>query len=510
MAWKASSSSLRRMAAQYTQTAELIRRQATQVKAVREGVASGKDGWAGAGAQAFFAQAEIMVRDMAKAQNAFMRTAMTLQMMAVWNDDLKSLKRQIEHIDDRIMDIARRGRANMGLVNNYGDSELARLRSEREQLQARLHDSERRYDAEGERKFQEIAAMASKIGELQQQLRLAAESVHGPFLGGTTAPVMVRVRPGDRKGREKVDYLNDVIRMNQMVKDYYKKNPNAKGPNGESAEMMVKMAHGLMEESRRQGGTVGVPIVFMHGLNGGIGTFSKMVNALGGDSGVYTWKDGEVSYEEGKNTSGDRPVIQYVFDDGAMSFKNQSKAFGKMTDEVKEKYGTEYMMVVTHSMGGVITTKYIEDTGGRDVTKLVTLGSPILGSKADAAGHAVISSIPLLFGIERAFDAFQPAYEDLNYGSGAIRDLYKNRGQFNPGTEVFSAAGTGAGWLGDGVVTVDSAFGLRDFSNPQNWTGKIYEDSTHSALHDNPEEIVDSLNFILYGEKPENHVKVTK
>ena len=499
---------MRRLAAQYTQTAELVRRQAMQVKTVREQIASGKDGWAGAGAQAFFRQAEIMVRDLSKAQDAFRRTAMVLQMLAAWNDELKDLKRQIEHLDDRILDIARRGRANMGLVNNYEDSELARLRSERDHLQARLHDSERRYDAEGNRKFDEIAAMAPRIGELLQQLRLAGQTLNGPMLEG--APVMVRARPGDRKGREKVDYLNDVIRMNQMVKDYYKNNPNAKGPNGESAAMMVKMAHGLMENARSQGGTVGVPIVFMHGLNGGKGTFAEMVTALGGASGVYTYKDGKVRFDAGSNTSGDRPVIQYVFDDGAMSFAQQSKAFGKMTDELKEQYGTDHIMVISHSMGGVITTKYIEDTGGHDVTKLVTLGSPILGSKADAAGHAVISAIPIISQLERIFDHYQPAYEDLNYGSKAINDIYKHRGGFNPGTEVFSAAGTGAGWLGDGVVTVDSAFGLRDFAAPDNWTGKIYKDSTHSALHDNPDEIVDSLNFILYGEKPENHVKVTK
>jgi uncharacterized alpha/beta hydrolase family protein/uncharacterized protein YukE len=510
MKWKASSSSLRRMAAQFQQTAEQVRRQSMQIKAVREGLSSGKDGWAGAGAQAFFMQTEIVVREMQRASDAFRRTAMVLQMLASWNDELKQLRKQIDHLDDRILDIARRGRANMHLVNNYDDSELARLRSERERLQWQLNDCERRYDSEGERRFSEIARMAPRIGELLQQMRAAAESIYGPFLQGTPAPLLVRARPGDRTGREKVDYLNDVIRMNQMVRDYYKKHPNAKGPNGESAEMMVKMAHRLMEDARRQGGTVGVPIVFMHGLEGGLGTFQKMVDALGGNSGVYTYKDGKVKFQEGKNTSADRPVIQYVFEDGAMSFKEQSKAFAKMTEELKKRYDTEYIMVVSHSMGGVITTKYIEDTGGHDVTKLVTLGSPILGSKVDAVAHGVISAIPVLYALERVVDYFKPAFEDLNYGSAAIRDIYKNRGKFNPGTEVFSAAGTGAGWLGDGVVTVDSAFGLRDFAAPGKWTGKIYKDSGHSALHDNPEEIVDSLNFILYGEKPENHVKVTK
>jgi hypothetical protein len=53
-------------------------------------------------------------------------------------------------------------------------------------------------------------------------------------------------------------------------------------------------------------------------------------------------------------------------------------------------------------------------------------------------------------------------------------------------------------------VLPDSALALEQFAGAGKYSGKIYSDDTHSALHDDPLAIEDVMNFILHGERPKN------
>lgn len=504
----------RRAASQMHQQAEILREKMKKLKSQTEELLSGSQAWQGIGASMFSLQRDEIAHRLDKAATACHQYGSELSQIADRLYALQEMRKRLKQLEHELLMLPQSNLYSMG--NNSGSQSYhpaqdtadqqrrARLSHDISYLRQQVRTYEAQYDTQAAQGLTNVMKIIPTVGELTGTIR-----EWGSYLfDAGHKPVLVRTTLAQgRQGRDRVVYLNETIRMNQTVYDYYKNHPGETGPSGESADEMMKKARALMEEGRKQGGTYGVPIVFMHGLFGGSSTFDTMVGHFGGRSGVYTVEDGDVRIELGENTTGDNPCIQFVFGDGSMSFDDQTVEFTQMMQKVKAEYETDSVMVVSHSMGGIVTTQYIEETGGEDITRFVTLGSPIKGSDDNNDAHTALyhtgGGVSVVVGI---FDLFNPAVLDLRTDSDAIKEMYGKRGQFNQATEVFSAIGMAGGEIhGDTIVTPKSARGLEDYANPSRFTSKVYLDSTHSGLHENEQETVDTINFILYGEKPKGY-----
>ncbi|PWK13518.1 alpha/beta hydrolase [Tumebacillus permanentifrigoris] len=489
---------VRRLASLLTHKAEDVRNQFMRVmeRSTRE-LTSGPDGWEGRAAGAYVSANEAVRQYLDRMANVFHQAASTLYILADRIHALQAMRDRARQWQEEAWEMQRHIHDKPGSHPQVPTHNIQALWNE-------INMCEQQYDGEAKREFKslmdQLPKMGTLMGEVQHQL-FVGDAIftksHVPL------PVSLYGVAG-RQGIDRVEFLNDSIRQNQLVYEYYKAHPQATGPNGESAKEMMHQAHVLQENARRQGGTEGVPIVFMHGLEGSEETFKTMVDYFGGATMVYTWNSsGEIDGKKGDNRSTSHPVVQYVFEKGAMKFEDQTEAFSKITTQLQGDFSTNYMIVVGHSMGGIVTTKYIEDTGGIGVTKFVTMGSPITGSKVDQTVHEKLLTTPPLYALVRGIEVFLPAVDELRAGSKPIQDMYDNRGQFNPNTEVLSVAGLKYGVkLGDSVVTEDSAFALKEFARAGNYTGVMHPEDDHSGLHEDPMAIQDVLNFILYGEKP--------
>jgi len=178
-----------------------------------------------------------------------------------------------------------------------------------------------------------------------------------------------------------------------------------------------------------------VPTVFLHGLGGTQATFDTMIRQLEADGyGVLT-----DTYEMGgptadkidaKAVEADRPLIQVMFRDNAAGLDEQINWLTQTIARVKVKYETDHVNLVGHSMGGLLATKYVLETGGKEVQKLVTIGSPLNGSKLATMISAMVD--------KNALAGFR-ALLDLS-PEGAATAL-QNLTSFNPDVRVLSVAG---------------------------------------------------------------------
>jgi uncharacterized alpha/beta hydrolase family protein len=153
--------------------------------------------------------------------------------------------------------------------------------------------------------------------------------------------------------------------------------------------------------------------------------------------------------------------------------------------KLQTEYNIDTINIVAHSMGGVITVKYIEDTYGSDfprVDKLITLDSPIDG--------AVLA--------KRSKFIFE-ANKDLAIGSKAIKQLSDNKELFDPQTKVVSYAATMDDkwlfWNGD-VVSTDSAFKLIDIAQGPVKRVEVPYSHTGETSIINPEVMKDVAKYL--------------
>lgn len=225
-----------------------------------------------------------------------------------------------------------------------------------------------------------------------------------------------------------------------------------------------------------------IPTLFIHGLNGSEDTFNGVFNGhwnpgedLNKDIeftdiitvGSLQENDNNIrgelwsSFEESQITArtSENPIIQIIFPQKQHTFKKQVKWLKESIEILQSEYNFDTINIVGHSMGGVISVKYIEDTYGTDfprVDKLITLDSPIDGAVLAKRYRFIFS-----------------ANKDLAIGSKAIKQLVDNKELFDPQTKVVSyAAIKDDRWqffniidynIGD-VVSTDSAFKLKDIA----------------------------------------------
>ncbi|MCI2254558.1 alpha/beta fold hydrolase [Domibacillus sp. PGB-M46] len=204
-----------------------------------------------------------------------------------------------------------------------------------------------------------------------------------------------------------------------------------------------------------------IPTIIMHGFTGDAKTF-KTMRQVYKQNGTIGENYGELTMsKDGKKITGHlkrvdvagpgeegytRPVVNFLFKDNTASLQKQTVWFKDMVNYTKNFYGAKKVNIIGHSMGGLVATRYIVDTGGKDINKLVTLDSPILGVNPTTN----FSLLPYL-------DA---ALRDLRPFSAALVTTLAKANSFNKNIKVMSYAATGS----DVYVSKNSAHGLKIYT----------------------------------------------
>ncbi|MDM5187566.1 alpha/beta fold hydrolase [Bacillus sp. DX4.1] len=179
------------------------------------------------------------------------------------------------------------------------------------------------------------------------------------------------------------------------------------------------------------------PVILIHGFSGGEGTFTEFINKLEVD-GYASLTDKYLVRENGHidfklSSYSESPLVQVIFEHNYKGSKTQLNWLKDVIRIVKYKYQTEKVILIGHSMGGLVATSYILETGGNDVEKLITLATPIIGTE----------KIPQSFSKGAAaffIPALIPALGNLYVGN-AQEYIRERKELFNKNVQVFSVAG---------------------------------------------------------------------
>ncbi|MFS8601720.1 alpha/beta fold hydrolase [Priestia megaterium] len=223
-----------------------------------------------------------------------------------------------------------------------------------------------------------------------------------------------------------------------------------------------------------------VPVLFIHGYLGSQKSLGKMIkrfeqNGWGTKVGYcVVQKDGAIQWKHiMKAKEGKLPLIHIVFKKPDASIAQQQKWIEAIIQDVRDTYKASSVDLVGHSMGGV-TAAAVSLSNPQYIQKLVTLGSPIQGLDY----QELMEMYPHARNHIESMGA-----RDLAFHSIALNKLYESRQDFSKEIDVFSGAGD-VGDKTDGVVTVESAYGLQEF------TEHIHLQTFHEAhsdLHESSE-----------------------
>ncbi|WP_409250908.1 alpha/beta fold hydrolase [Bacillus sp. SCS-153A] len=226
-----------------------------------------------------------------------------------------------------------------------------------------------------------------------------------------------------------------------------------------------------------------IPTVFVHGYKGTYNSFKTMIYRFEKNNWgkrelvVYVSAAGDVTWKGSLLTdSALPPLVQVIFEKNKASIAETSTWLQRVMTGLKDKYGVEQVNLVGHSMGGLVSTHYLESLNGSDeqpeTVKFAVIGSPFDGI-AHESYHQVNTGEAVI---------------DLKPESEALNSLVKNKNQFPAHIEVLAIAGAG-----DQVVDVDSAFAIQHIVPAENLQKQLIEDKTidHSGLHET--EKVDKL-----------------
>ncbi|GER66317.1 hypothetical protein BpJC7_08400 [Weizmannia acidilactici] len=227
-----------------------------------------------------------------------------------------------------------------------------------------------------------------------------------------------------------------------------------------------------------------IPTVFVHGYKGTANSLGGMLNRLE-ESGVaekamviHVTADGLI-VANGQVSKQDRhPMIQVILSQNRSSFRQTAEWLEKVMHILYTKYDVKEAYLVGHSMGGLICTKYIEETSHQPnypvIRKLVTIGSPY---------HGV-----LVQRFKQNPNNTGAAARDLLPGSNALKALFANKNRFGGKIEVLAIAGVVKNPAsGDTLVSLDSALGGKSIVPAGRYTSKIVygKNAQHSRLHEN-------------------------
>ncbi|GAA0604499.1 alpha/beta hydrolase [Virgibacillus siamensis] len=231
------------------------------------------------------------------------------------------------------------------------------------------------------------------------------------------------------------------------------------------------------------------PTVFVHGYKGTVNSFGNMLDRY---EHKYGWGNKAIVYHvsssghlnvrnlsKGKN---EPAFVQVIFENNRASIADTSKWLAKVLAHMKRVYRIDSVNLVGHSMGGLVSMKYVQayqDTAEYPrVHKLVTIGSPFDGIYSKE-----------YFQINR-----DPATVDLKPDSGALKLLQANKEAIPDSLQVLSIGSTG-----DIVALPESVHAIRKIVSEDQLTEKIIENKSlgHSGLHESA--TVDILVYSFLG-----------
>ncbi|WP_245835664.1 alpha/beta hydrolase [Virgibacillus ndiopensis] len=248
-----------------------------------------------------------------------------------------------------------------------------------------------------------------------------------------------------------------------------------------------------MPEPAKSEPTKTPPTVFVHGYKGTYNSFGNMLERFekhgwGNKALVYyVSQDGKIR-EYNLNKGKREPIlIQVIFANNRASFDDTSAWLASVLQHMKVTYEIDSINLVGHSMGGLVSLKYLEENHDADLypvtKKLVTIGSPFDGIYSD-----------YYFTINR--DA---AATDLKPNSAALKLLRLNNKKISDNVSVLSIGSTG-----DYVAEPESVKALRMIIPDNQLMEKMIENANlgHSELHES--EHVDRLiHSFLWQEQEE-------
>jgi uncharacterized alpha/beta hydrolase family protein len=232
-----------------------------------------------------------------------------------------------------------------------------------------------------------------------------------------------------------------------------------------------------------------IPTVFVHGYKGTYNSFKTMLYRFEENNWgrrelvVYVSAEGALTWKGTLRTNSNLPpLVQVVFEKNKASIAETSIRLQSVMKGLKDKFGIEQVNLVGHSMGGLVSTNYLEATNGNSdypkTVKFAAIGSPFAGI-AKESYHRVNTGEAII---------------DLRPDSEALNALVHNRDQFPADLEVLAIAGSG-----DQVVDVDSAFAIQKVVGEEKLKKRLIEDVTidHSGLHET-EKVDKLLNKFLW------------
>ncbi|MDY0406961.1 alpha/beta fold hydrolase [Virgibacillus sp. 179-BFC.A HS] len=233
------------------------------------------------------------------------------------------------------------------------------------------------------------------------------------------------------------------------------------------------------------------PTVFVHGYKGTYNSFGNMLDRFENN---YRWGDKMLVYYITPNGrlevdhmgyAEEQPsFVQIVLDNNRASFKNSAYWVSLALHHMKTHYQIDQVYMVGHSMGGIVSLKYIEDYRNPKnfpmVKKFIAIGSPFDGIYD-----------------KRYFEFHQDAAtKDLKPSSKALTDLRKHKNTVPKDLEALSIASTG-----DHVARVNSVKSLGEIIPASNLEQKVITDENlgHSMLHED-KRVDFFVHDFLYGE----------
>lgn len=221
-----------------------------------------------------------------------------------------------------------------------------------------------------------------------------------------------------------------------------------------------------------------LPTVFMHGYKGTENSFGHMLKRFEN----YGWGNTALIYRvsaEGNvnvyNTqqAGEKPeFIQIVFENNRASFNDSTAWLASVLKDMKENYQINSINLVGHSMGGIVSLKYVLDYQDPSiyptVDKLITIGSPFDG----------------IYSQEYFQIHHDAAAIDLMPDSAALQVLRENKHGVPGYLSVLSIGSTG-----DVLATPQSVGALRSIIPMEQLEEIMIQNRYlgHSALHEDDE-----------------------
>lgn len=215
-----------------------------------------------------------------------------------------------------------------------------------------------------------------------------------------------------------------------------------------------------------------VPIVFIHGYKGTANSFHTMLerfeeNGWGQKGLIYhVSPNGKVRDYPVAINQVNQTFVQIILENNRASFAESTEWLAEALRHLKEKYHVEHIHLVGHSMGGIISVKYMQNYQTPEypnVKRFIALGSPFDG----------------IYSPEYFQKNHDPAAMDLKPDSLAYQLLHDSK--IPSSVDVLNIGSTG-----DLVALPESVKAIRKMVLEEQLTEKIIEDDDlgHSDLHE--------------------------